>query len=160
MYGANAQRLLRAHRVMHLPRAPGRSDIEVSVDAPWTLLLSEDAEQTLQGVINSTKVLIETTATDLLNFWLWRRENPRILQQPATQWLNGRSTESKGFQRLPARDPSTRTKYGDGAPCRRTPISLGRSGRRSIDGSRPSLSPQKHFSRSLFNRMIKDVIMR
>jgi hypothetical protein len=82
---------------MHLPRDPGRSDIEVSVDAPWTLLLNEDAEQMLQGVINSTKALIETTATDLLDFWLWRRENQQSLQQPATQWLKGRSTEPKGF---------------------------------------------------------------
>ena len=41
LFGANGQRLLRARRVTHLPRDPGRSDIEVFVDTPWTMVLGE-----------------------------------------------------------------------------------------------------------------------
>ena len=34
--------MLRAHRVTHLPRDPGRSDVEVFLDTPsWTLVLGE-----------------------------------------------------------------------------------------------------------------------
>lgn len=97
LYGADAQPLLRARRVAHLPRDPGRSDVEVFLDTPWTLALSEDGERTLQGLIKSTKALLETIAKDLLEFWQWRRNHPVNLRQPAAQWPNGRSTLSTGF---------------------------------------------------------------
>jgi hypothetical protein len=95
--GADAQRLLRARRVTHLPRDPGRSDVEVFVDTAWTFVLSEEAERTLQGLIGSTKALIESTAQDLLDLWQWRRDHPASLTQPLAQWPNGRSTQSIGF---------------------------------------------------------------
>jgi hypothetical protein len=49
LFGADGQPLLRARRVTHLPRDPGRSDIEVFVDTPWTMVLGEESESTLQG---------------------------------------------------------------------------------------------------------------
>jgi hypothetical protein len=97
LYGADSQRLLRARRVTHLPRDPGRSDVEVFLDTPWTLVLTEEDERTLQGLIGSTKALLEATAKDLLNLWRWRRDHPASLRQPAPQWPNGRSTQSTGF---------------------------------------------------------------
>jgi hypothetical protein len=97
LYGADAQRLLRARRVTHLPRDPGRSDVEVFLDTPWTLALSEEAARTLQGLIDSTKALIESTAQDLLDLWQWRRAHPASLSKPLAQWPNGRSTQSTGF---------------------------------------------------------------
>jgi hypothetical protein len=97
LYGANAQRLLRVRRVTHLPRDPGRSDIEVFLDSPWTFVLTEGAELTLQGLIASTKALLETTAKDLLGLWRWRRDHPASLSQPVAQWPHGRSTQSTGF---------------------------------------------------------------
>ena len=69
LYGADGQSVLRARRVAHLPRDPGRSDVEVFLDTPWTLVLTEDSERTLQGLINSTKALLEATAKDLLEVW-------------------------------------------------------------------------------------------
>jgi hypothetical protein len=97
LFGPDAQRLLRARRVIHLPRDPGRSDVEVFIDTPWTLVLTEEGERTLQGLIGSTKALIESTARDLLDLWQWRRDHPASLHQPAQQWPNGRSIQSTGF---------------------------------------------------------------
>ena len=97
LYGADSQRLLRARRITHLPRDPGRSDVEVFLDTPWTLVLREEGERTLRGLIGSTKTLLETTAMDLLDLWRWRRDHPASLRQPAAQWPNGRSTQSTGF---------------------------------------------------------------
>lgn len=97
LYGADEQRLLRARRVTHLPRDPGRSDVEVFLDTPWTLVLGEDGERTLRGLIDSTKILIESTAQDLRDLWQWRRDHPASLSQPLAQWPNGRSTQATGF---------------------------------------------------------------
>ncbi|MGA2433888.1 MAG: hypothetical protein ABSG25_01240 [Bryobacteraceae bacterium] len=98
LYGADGRPVLRARCVTHLPRDPGRSDVEVLLDAPsWTLVLAEEGERTLKGLIDSTKALIETTAKDLLDLWQWRRNHPGSLSQPTEQWPNGRSTQSTGF---------------------------------------------------------------
>ena len=60
-------------------------------------MLTEEDERTLQGLIGSTKALLEATAKDLLNLWCWRRDHPASLRQPTAQWPNGRSTQSTGF---------------------------------------------------------------
>jgi hypothetical protein len=67
------------------------------LSATWTLVLSEEAERTLQGLISSTKALLETTAKDLVELWHWRRDHPGSLRQPVAQWRDGRSTQSSGF---------------------------------------------------------------
>jgi hypothetical protein len=97
LFGADGLPLLRARRATHLPRDPGRSDVEVALDTPWTMVLGEESERTLQGLIGSTKSLVETAAIDLLELWRWRRNNSGSLNQPAAQWSNGRSTQSTGF---------------------------------------------------------------
>ena len=97
LFGPDAQPVIRARRVTHLPRDPGRSDVEVFLDAPWTLVLSEEAEPTLRGLISSTKALLGTTAKDLVELWDWRRGNPQSLRQSVAQWQDGRSTQSTGF---------------------------------------------------------------
>ena len=60
-------------------------------------MLCEEAARTLQGLIDSTKALIESTAQDLLDLWKWRRDHPASLSQPLAQWQKGCSTESTGF---------------------------------------------------------------
>jgi hypothetical protein len=97
LFGADGQPVLRARRVTHLPRDPGRSDVEVFLDTPWTMVLAEEGDRTLRGLVGSTKSCLETTAKDLLDFWQWRRDHPGSLRQPAAQWPNGRSTQSTGF---------------------------------------------------------------
>lgn len=83
--------------VTQLPRDPGRSDIEVFLDQSLTPVLTEGAEQTLSGLVGSTRQLIEDTGQALSEVWQWRRSNPQLLQQPAKQWPKGAATESLQF---------------------------------------------------------------
>jgi hypothetical protein len=97
LHGPDGHPVIRSRRVSHLPRDPARSDIEVFLDMPCNLVLHEEAQRTLQGLISSTSNLLETAATDLLEFWRWRRAHPVDLPQPAAQWPHGPSTLSAGF---------------------------------------------------------------
>jgi hypothetical protein len=80
--------ILRVNVVHQLPRDAGRSDIEVFLD-PQSPVLTEDAVQTIAGIIRSTHTLIEQTADILLEVWRWRRTNPAALPQPREQWPAG-----------------------------------------------------------------------
>ncbi len=97
LLGPDGRPAPRARRVSHLPRDPGRSDIEVFVDTPWNMVLHEEGTRTLQGLMNSTVLLLEAAAVHLLDLWRWRRDHPGDLRQPADQWRNGPSTQSTGF---------------------------------------------------------------
>jgi hypothetical protein len=97
LLGPDGKPAPRARRVSHLPRDPGRSDIEVFIDTPWNMVLHEEEARTLQGVMNSTVLLLERAAVHLLNLWQWRRAHPSDLCQPADQWKNGPSKLSTGF---------------------------------------------------------------
>jgi hypothetical protein len=97
LYGPDRQTVLRARRVTHLPRDPGRSDVELFLEAPKSPLLTESDDQTLHGLIESMKVLVEGIAQDLGEVWNWRRTNRDRLVQPGAQWPDGPSNESIGF---------------------------------------------------------------
>jgi hypothetical protein len=97
LFGPDGKPAPRARHVSHLPRDPGRSDIEVFLDMPWNTVLHEEGQRTLKGLMNSTIQLLETTAMHLLDLWQWRRNHPGDLRQPADQWKNGPSTQSTGF---------------------------------------------------------------
>jgi len=97
IYGPDGKQVLRYRRLTYLPRNPGMSDVEVWRDTPMTsardplevLVLAEDATQTLGGLLDSMKAMISETAKLLIEVWKWRRDNPRILTQPAAQWPKG-----------------------------------------------------------------------
>ena len=82
------------------------SDVEVWRETPTTtlrdpldaLVLTEDASQTLGGLLDSTKAMISETAKLLIDVWKWRRDDPQILPQPATQWPKGAATATSVFQ--------------------------------------------------------------
>jgi hypothetical protein len=94
-YGPNGYP--RARRASHLPRDPGRSDVEVFLDTRWNFVLHEDEQQTLEGLVNSTGNLLEMVATELFELWRWRRAHAADLRQPADQWPEVASTESRLF---------------------------------------------------------------
>lgn len=71
--------------------------MEVFLEPSNTPVLTEDAQQTLDGLLKSTKSLIEGTAQELTEIWDCRRADPDSLPQPAAQWPKGASTESIGF---------------------------------------------------------------
>jgi hypothetical protein len=97
LLGPDGKPAPRARRVSHLPCDPGRSDIEVFIDTPWNMVLHEEGTRTLQGLMNSTVLLLEAAAGHLLDLWRWRRAHPSYLRQPADQWKNGPSKQSTGF---------------------------------------------------------------
>jgi hypothetical protein len=97
LLGPDGQPVPRARHVSHLPRDPGRSDVEVFLGMPWDTVLHEEGQRTLQGVMGSTAHLVETMATHLIDLWRWRRGHPTDLRQPAEQWKDGPSTQSTGF---------------------------------------------------------------
>lgn len=97
LYGPNGHPAPRARRISHLPRDPGRSDVEVFLDTPSRFVLHEDSRQTLEGLMRSTIDLTEGTAEYMRELWRWRRANPAEIPQPRDQWPNGPSTQSTGF---------------------------------------------------------------
>ena len=97
LYGPDHHPVLRARTVTQLPRDPGRSDVEVFLEPSNTPVLTEDAEQTLDGLLKSTKSLIEEIAQALTKVWDWRCAHRDSLLQPRKQWPNGASTKSIGF---------------------------------------------------------------
>lgn len=97
LYGPDGRLIPRAVVVRQLPRDPGRSDVEVLRDPYSPPVLTEDASRTLAGLIESTRVLIDSVASRLHEIWTWRKANPAVIVQPQEQWPDGLSTESTGF---------------------------------------------------------------
>ncbi len=90
----------RVESLMHMPRDPARSDVEVRLDhAPPRLpLLTEDAETTVFGALGSTLQLVDGIADLLIEFVEWRRQQPQLLAQPAQQWLGGPTLGMAAFE--------------------------------------------------------------
>ena len=90
-------RVARAMRHTYLPRDPARSDVEVLRDDASVSgsSLTEDARSTLEGLIDSTSRLVDSTAAELDRIWAWRRQNPTAIVHPESQW--GETARSTGF---------------------------------------------------------------
>ena len=91
----DSEEVPRARVITHLPLDPWRSDVEVFLDTALSPVLTEDAQQTLQGVIASTRRLVDEIAVQLIEVWEWRRAHPELLRQPVEQWPDGPSTSSQ-----------------------------------------------------------------
>jgi hypothetical protein len=97
LFGPNGDPVPRVRVIRQLPRDPGRSDVEVLRFPESAPVLTEDASQTLEGLIRSVRYTTEATAALLVELWHWRRANPSALLQPTEQWKDGLSTASTGF---------------------------------------------------------------
>lgn len=97
LYAPDGQTVPRVRVVTHLPCDPGLSDVEVFLETRRTPVLTEDVEQTLDGLLKSTKALVEGSAQRLSEVWNWRRSHPDSLHQPKEQWPGGASSEATGF---------------------------------------------------------------
>lgn len=89
LYGPGGRPVPRTKIRRQLPADPGRSDVEVFLERECPPVLTEDAEQTLGGLLRSAVSLVDSSARALLNLWIWRREHPEALSQPREQWANG-----------------------------------------------------------------------
>jgi hypothetical protein len=98
LLGPDGQPVPRVRRVAQLPRDPGRSDVEVFLSNPKETVLSEEADETLIGLLGSTRVLLEAIAAHLSDLWTWRRTNATTLVQPTSQWKDGPSNVSTNFK--------------------------------------------------------------
>src|SRR5437773_11680596 len=66
----------RVLRVTHLPRDPGRSDVEMFLEPSKSPLLTDGDHQTLQELLKGTRSLVEAVAEELIRGWTWRRTCP------------------------------------------------------------------------------------
>jgi hypothetical protein len=90
--------IIRTHVIHQLPRDPGRSDVEMFLDASNPPVLTETAAATLRGVLDSTISLTRDAGALLLDLWRTRRTNPALLPQPREQWPDGVSLATSGFR--------------------------------------------------------------
>lgn len=97
LYDHRQRPIPRVDSIMQLALDPGRSDVEVLVDASKTPVLSENASDTLAGAMESTRKLADDLGKELLEFWNWRRADPIKLPQPQKQWPKGRATQILAF---------------------------------------------------------------
>ena len=123
LLGPDGKPAPRARRVSHLPRDPGRSDIEVFVDTPWNMVLHEEETRTLRGLMNSTSLLLEASRkAPARSLAVAARSSRR--SSPACGSMEERAFEAvDGLQRLRARLAASRTQHGDDASGNRTALS-------------------------------------
>jgi hypothetical protein len=90
--------VIRTDVIHQLPRDPGRSDVEMFLDAANPPVLTETAATTLLGVLQSTLRLTGEGGVLLLNLWRTRRATPALLFQPREQWPDSTSSATAGFR--------------------------------------------------------------
>jgi hypothetical protein len=90
--------VIRTDVIHQLPRDPGRSDVEMFLDAAQSPVLTESAAITLLGLLEGTLQLVGQGGGLLHDVWLARRSNPALLPQPREQWPEGPSAVAAGFE--------------------------------------------------------------
>jgi hypothetical protein len=92
----------RSVRVVHLlPKDPARQEVEVlrEGEAPYDGQLQEHSEETVAGIYDSIRTLVEVTSSELLALWRFRRENADAIPQPLdAQWPSLEPSDSTGFE--------------------------------------------------------------
>jgi hypothetical protein len=89
LFGPDGSAIPRVRRATHFPRDPGRSEIEVLLEAAWSMALTEEADRTITGLVSSARAMLEQVAGELKSVWELRRATPDILEQPRSQWKGG-----------------------------------------------------------------------
>ncbi len=98
LYGSRGEILPRAETVELLPREPSLSEMQVLATVGPVSVLREDASQTLRGILESTRQLIEDVAGLLIPLWDVRRSDPTLIRQPEKQWKSLDRPEVTGFE--------------------------------------------------------------
>lgn len=84
LYDSTGQLIPRVNYTMHLAKYPDKSDAEALIKND--LVLNEDADETLKGVFKSCRDLNEAVCERLVSIWQERRNDPSLIEQPASQW--------------------------------------------------------------------------
>jgi hypothetical protein len=96
--GLDGRPFIRTDVIHQLPRDPGRSDVEMFLDAAHAPVLTESAATTLRGVLENSLQLIGEGGGLLHDVWRARRSHPALLPQPREQWPAGPSGVTAGFE--------------------------------------------------------------
>jgi hypothetical protein len=88
--------VLRADSIPILPVEPRWTDVD-ALRGSRPQFLSEPAQVTLQGALQSTASFVERVAIALAGIWDQRRREPGVLPQPNEQWPNASLQPSAGF---------------------------------------------------------------
>lgn len=83
---ARGRELLRGKVVSMLHVDPNRSEIEVLMRHDMQQYIEEDGGHVLDAVLESTRSLVGSVATKLLELWGERRSDPNFIIQPHEQW--------------------------------------------------------------------------
>jgi len=81
----------------HLPSDPCRSQVEAFLDISRTPVLTEHAEATMRGALESCAFLVRKACSELEGAWKTRKANPSLLNQPRQNWPGGYPSSSTGF---------------------------------------------------------------
>jgi hypothetical protein len=95
--GADGLEVISTDAIHQLPRDPGRSDVEMFLEAATPPVLEESAEMTLTSVIESVLQLTRDVGELLVALWQTRRRDPPLISQPREQWPDGPSVATTGF---------------------------------------------------------------
>ena len=90
--------LLLTSAELHLPKSPALSDMEVLAAPAFDLVLSEPAATTIAGIWDSALSLAERVGRGLSAFWLLRRAQPNLIQQPDRQWPTPMAAPASTFR--------------------------------------------------------------
>lgn len=96
--GLDGRPFIRTDVIHQLPRDPGRSDVEMFLDAAHAPVLTESAATTLRGVLENSLQLIGEGGGLLHDVWRARRSNPALLPQPREQWPAGPARVTADFE--------------------------------------------------------------
>jgi len=93
--------------VLHLPRDPGASEVEVMRDSggPHGAVLGEDAETTMNAIFASSASLARALGPELVAVWNRRRSNLGWVEQPRSQWPSTVREASTGYEGATGQPP-------------------------------------------------------
>jgi hypothetical protein len=98
LLGPDGKVIPRATIAEHLPSDPCSSQVEAFLDNARSPVLTEHAETTLRGALNSVIDATRKTAIELSKVWAFRRKDPIRLTQPKENWPAFPDTQSTGFE--------------------------------------------------------------
>ena len=101
LLGPTGKVIPRAMRGEHLPSDPCRSQVEAFLDEARPGVLTEHAEATIRGALDSSVVAIRNLCAELVTAWRTRRSYPSLINQPRENWPGtapSGSTQFNGYR--------------------------------------------------------------
>lgn len=101
LLGPSGRVIPRAMTTEHFPSDPCRSQIEAFINNDRSPVLTEHAEATMRGALDSSITVVRKLCAELITAWKTRRNTPSSLNQPKANWPEdypSRSTKFSGYR--------------------------------------------------------------